>query len=315
MKMIFRDPLLLLLLIPLAFLVYFNRRWNQPGAIRYSDTSVCAGMESGWKSHGMKYLPWLAVTALALVTIALARPQVGLKEFQIRKEGIDIILTLDASGSMTGQDFVIAGTRTSRYAVVKKVAQDFIAKRPNDRIGIVIFAGHPYILAPLTWDHGWIESRLEESEAGAIDNSTAIGSALATSLNRLKESQAKSKVIILLTDGENNAGSIMPEAAAQAAKALKIKVYTIGAGSEQYAQLDEGSLQKIASITGGKYFRATDTQSLTAIFAQINKLQKSVIEMPHYREYLDLYPYFLLVALLLFITEAVLANTVLRRLP
>jgi Ca-activated chloride channel family protein len=313
--MILRDPLFLLLLIPLAFLVYFNRRFNQPGAISYSDTSVCAGINSGWKTLAMKYLPWLTVAALALVIVALARPQLGLKEFQVRKEGIDIILTLDASGSMTGQDFVIAGSRTSRYAVVKKVAQDFIAKRPNDRIGIVIFAGRPYILSPLTWDHGWTETRLEESEAGTIDNSTAIGSALGTSLNRLRESQAKSKVIILLTDGENNAGTIMPEAAAQAAKTLKVKIYTIGAGSEQYTKLDEGSLQKIASITGGRYFRATDTQSLATIFAQINKLQKSVIEMPHYREYMDLYPYILLAALLLFLAEIILANTVLRRLP
>jgi Ca-activated chloride channel family protein len=313
--MIFRDPLLLLLLIPLGFLVYGNQRFSRRGAISYSDTSVCAGIEPGWKTLWMKYLPWLNAAALALVIIALARPQVGLKEYQIRKEGIDIILTLDASGSMTGEDFVIAGSRTSRYEVVKKVARDFIAKRPNDRIGIVIFAGRPYILSPLTWDHSWTESRLEESNAGNIDNSTAIGSALATSINRLRESQAKSKVIILLTDGENNAGSIMPEAAAQAAKTLKIKVYTIGAGSERYAQLDEGLLQKIADITGGRYFRATDTESLTTIFAQINKLQKSAIEMPHYREYLDLYPYFLLGALLLFLTEAVLANTVLRRLP
>ncbi|MCL6589027.1 MAG: VWA domain-containing protein [Firmicutes bacterium] len=313
--MILRDPLFLLLLIPFAFLVYLNRRFNQPGAICYSDTSVCAGIDSGWKTVGMKYLPWLNVAALTLVIIALARPQMGLKEYQVRKEGIDIILTLDASGSMTTQDFVIAGTRTSRFEAVKKVARNFIAKRPNDRIGIVIFAGRPYILSPLTWDHSWTESRLEESQAGTIDNSTAIGSALATSLNRLRESKAKSKVIVLLTDGENNAGSIMPEAAAQAAKTLKIKVYTIGAGSERYAQLDEGLLQKIADITGGRYFRATDSQSLTTIFRQIDKLEKSVIEMPHYREYLDLYPCFLLGALLLFLAEAILANTVLRRLP
>ena len=234
---------------------------------------------------------------------------------------------------MLAEDFKVAGTQTSRIEVVKSVTRDFITERPNDRIGIEIFAGRPYILSPITWDHDWSITRLAEIKAGMIEDGTAIGSALASAVNRLKESTAKSKVVILLTDGNNNAGQIAPEVAADAAKDMEIKVYTIGAGSngmapfpqvDQFgrkyyaalpAELDEPLLTKIASITKGLYFRATNTQSLSEIFKRINQLAKTTMDMPQYRDHLDLYPYFLIVGFILLLSETILANTLLRRLP
>lgn len=234
---------------------------------------------------------------------------------------------------MLAEDFKINGVRKNRFEIIKKVTKDFITQRPNDRIGMVIFAGRPYILSPLTWDHGWSEARLAESKPGMVEDGTAIGSALTTSVNRLRQSTANSKVVILLTDGANNAGDIQPITAAEAAKALGIRVYTIGAGShglvpypavdpwgnKVYRQvqidLDENLLQEIADKTKGKYFRATDTKSLQTIFTQINQLEKTSIEMPQYQVYKDLYPYLLFTALFLLFGEALLANTIFRRLP
>ena len=329
----FRDPLFLILLIIPPVLLYFLKKRNSPGAVIYSDTSSFSRIGSTWKVQGLAILPWLVTGALMILIIGLARPQIGLKQSQLRREGIDVVLAIDVSTSMLAEDIKIAGAQSNRIEVVKLVASKFINRRPNDRIGIVIFAGRPYILSPITWDHDWSVTRLSEVKAGMIEDGTAIGSGLASAVNRLRESKAKSKVIILLTDGNNNAGQITPDAAADAAKAMKVHVYTIGAGTkglapypvvDQYGQksyqqvnfqLDEALLQKIASTTGGRYFRATDAQTLTAIFNKIDKLAKTTMEMPRYRDYFDLYPYFLLTGLILLLVELVLANTVLRRLP
>lgn len=331
--MILRDPLFLLLLLILPLLALAVPQSRPRGKIIFSDTAPLADLPVTWKISGWRSLPWIRLAAMGLLVIALARPELGLPQTVVRRKGIDIVLTLDCSTSMLAEDFRTAGGRSNRLEVVKKVAGDFIRRRPNDRFGIVIFAGRPYILAPLTWDHDWSESRLGEVEAGAIEDGTAVGSALATAVNRLRRSDVKSKVIILLTDGMNNAGTMMPETAAQAAKALKVTVYTIGAGSkgpvpypvaDQYGRkayrnlkidIDEGLLRNIAATTGGRYFRATDAGTLAAVFRRIDKLEKTTIEMPQYREYLPLYPYFLWIALLLIIGETVLTNTVLRRLP
>ena len=276
--------------------------------------------------------PWLTLLAVLLVIIALARPQTGIKQTQIRREGIDIALVLDISPSMLAEDFKLKGKQVNRLEVVKAVASDFIKKRPDDRFGLVVFAGKSYILSPLTWDHDWCISRLNEIKIGMIEDGTAIGSALATAINRLKESPAKSKVIILLTDGVNNSGEIAPETAAQAGKAKSIIIYTIGAGTKgpvpfpstengrkvyqtMRIDLDETLLTKIAEITGGRYFPATDTQSLIQVFERINKMKKTSQRAPIYQNYQDLYPYCLLAALILFLIEAILTNTVLRRIP
>ena len=329
----FRDPLFLILLILPPILLFFLKRRTPPGAVIYSDTSSFQRLGTTWKIQGLAILPWLTAAALLILIIGLARPQIGLKQSQIRREGVDIVLVIDDSTSMLAEDIKFTGAQNNRIEAVKSVATDFINRRPNDRIGIVIFAGRPYILSPITWDHDWSITRLSEVKPGMIEDGTAIGSALATGVNRLRESKAKSKVIILLTDGMNNAGQITPEAAADAAKTMGITVYTIGAGTkgmapypfvDQYGQkryqdiqvdLDEALLQRIASTTGGQYFRATDAQTLTDIFNRIDKLAKTIMEMPRYRDYYDLYPYFLITALILLLLETILANTALRRLP
>jgi Ca-activated chloride channel family protein len=329
--MILRNPyylLLLILLLPLAWAATGKRRVR--GTVRYPTTRHLQTVKPTWRVKYSPCLPWLIVSAVFLLIIALARPQVGMKEFLVRQEGVDILLTLDVSTSMLAEDFARGQNRLDS---VKKVTREFIAKRPNDRIGMVIFAGRPYILSPLTWDHDWCKQRLAETKIGMIEDSTAIGSALATAVNRLRESQAKSKVIILLTDGSNNAGGIQPQTAAEAAHTLGITIYTIGAGSKglvpypvvdsfgnkRYQQvqidLDENLLKKIAQTTHGEYFRATDSQSLQQIFQRINRMQKTVIKMPKYLDYKDLYPYLLLLSIGLLLAEAILANTVFRRLP
>lgn len=338
--MIFHSPLYLILLIPCIFYWFKkNQQKHQsdsglaPGVIHFSDTSSFQQIQPTWRVRFSALMPWFTFIALTLLIIGLARPQVGLKQTLIRREGIDIILTLDVSPSMLAEDYKLNGKTNNRLEVVKQVAREFIQKRFNDRIGIVVFAGRPYILSPLTWDHDWSISRLDEVQVDMVEEGTAIGSALATAINRLRESQAKSKVVILLTDGVNNAGQIAPETAAEAAKRLSIAVYTIGAGSKglvpcpvvdqsgnktyQNVQIDidRNLLTKIAETTGGRFFEATDSQSLSAIFERINQMEKTAQNMPKYEEYKDLYPYFLGVAFILLLIETLFVNTVFRRLP
>lgn len=331
--MIFKDPLYLLLIVLLPVLGYLAAPEPRKGAVRYSTGDLCKEAAPTWRVRWFGSLSWLQILALLVLIVTLARPQIGRKESVVRHEGVDIVLTLDVSTSMLAEDFTVLGKRKNRLDVVKEVTKDFITKRSNDRVGIVIFAGRPYILSPLTWDHDWSETRLGEVKAGMIEDSTAIGSALTTAVNRLRESKAKSKVIILLTDGMNNAGTIAPEMAAEAAQAMKVTVYTIGAGSKGLVpypvtdsfgrkgyqnvkiDLDEDLLQKIAQTTKGRYFRATDTESLKEIFRRIDKMEKTTIEMHHYQEYQELYPYLLLLALLILLGELTLANTIFRRLP
>ena len=336
--MIFVNPFYLSLLIILPLILFFmarnGRPGKKPGVIHYSNIQIFTDIKPTGRVRMYGIMPWLTVTALTAMILALARPQLGLKRTLIRREGVDIILALDISSSMLAEDFMEGGKRTNRLEAVKKVARHFIKNRPNDRIGIVVFAGRAYILSPLSWDHDWSISRLKELNTGMIQESgTAIGSALATAVNRLRESTAKSKVIILLTDGINNAGMIMPETAGKSAKQHGIVIYTIGAGSKGIApvpvfdakghksyrnekvDIDEALLTRIADMTGGRYFRAIDTQSLEGIFDRINRMARTSMEAPRYGEYLEIYPYLLAVALLLLLSEAVLSNTIYRRLP
>lgn len=327
------NPIFLWLLLIVAALIYRLKSGARQGVVKYSTTAFLAGAEANWRVRWFKALPWLTIAALSLMVFALARPRIGLGKSLIRKEGIDIILALDVSTSMLAEDFKSGGKRINRLEIVKQVTRDFISRRPNDRIGVVIFARRPYILSPLTWDHDWINTRIDQLQVGEIEDGTAIGTALTTGIKRLNESQAKSKVLILLTDGINNAGEINPEVAAEAAKEYKVTVYTIGAGSKglvpypmvdvwgrkQYQMveidIDDELLEKVATTTGGRYFRATDTQSLKTIFQRIDRMEKTAVEMAKYSEYKDLYPYFLMGAIGLLLIEAILANTVCRRLP
>ncbi len=329
----FENPVFLLLMLITTVMFYRLKFGAYQGAVKYSTTAPLVGAKANWRVRWFKALPWLTIIAMSLIVFALARPRIGLGKSLIRKEGVDIILALDVSTSMLAEDFKSGGKRINRLEIVKQVTRDFISRRPNDRIGVVIFAGRPYILSPLTWDHDWINTRIDELKIGEIEDGTAIGTALTTGVKRLNESRAKSKVVILLTDGNNNAGEITPEVAAEAAKEYKVTVYTIGAGSKglvpypmvnawgekQYQMveidIDEELLEKVATTAGGRYFRATDTQSLKTIFQRIDRMEKTEVEMAKYSEYKDLYPYFLSVALGLLLIETILANTICRRLP
>ena len=268
-----------------------------------------------------------------LLVLALARPRVPLEEARIQTEGIDIILTIDCSSSMLAEDFKIAGRRENRLEVVKKVVENFIKERKSDRIGIITFAVRAYTVCPLTLDHQWLIKNLERIKIGAIEDGTAIGSAISSSLNRLKDTEAKSRIIILLTDGINNAGRISPLTAAEAATALGIKIYTIGAGVKGLApypmrgfwgetvyqnvkiEIDETMLKEIARVSGGKYFRATDTKSLEEIYKEIDALEKTPVEETGFQEYKELFPVFLMLGLILLMSEIILSNTILRKLP
>jgi len=331
--MTFREPLAFLLLLAIPLLIYFHFSNNRGGSIKFSSIESLKSISPSWTKWGREGLLLLRCLVIVLIALAMARPQKGVEESKLVSEGIDIVLAIDISGSMQAEDFQIGGERHNRLNVVKDVVQDFIKGRQNDRIGIVVFAGRPYTLCPLTLDYGWLLRNLDRAQIGMLEDGTAIGSAIATGLNRLRESNAKSKVLILLTDGRNNTGRISPETATNIAKTVKVKIYTIGAGTKGMApfprldlfgnkvyqpvkiEIDDESLTKIAQETGGKYFRATDTARLRDIYGEIDKMEKTEIETPEYLEYREFYPYFLIPALNVFLFELALANTRFRRLP
>ena len=278
----FGQPWLLLLfsIIPLLIIWEFGKGKKQVAAIRISSTKGLSGSRS-WKNTIQQFPFIFRMLALSCIIIALARPQTKFDETQTEGEGIDIILCIDVSGSMTAQDF-----SPNRMEAAKRVAMDFVDHRPSDKIGVVIFAGESFTQCPLTTDHDVLKSQISQIRNGLLEDGTAIGSGLATSVDRLRSSKAKSKIIILLTDGINNGGLIDPNTAKEIAKAFKIKVYTIGVGTDGYAptpvstpmgivmqnqkvSIDEKLLQNIASETGGKYFRATDNKSLENIYKEI----------------------------------------------
>lgn len=331
--MFFHNPFFLLC-IPFAGAIiwYAHRNVNSPG-LRFSSGSLVKGLRSSLKVTLAKNLFSLRIVSVALIITALARPQAPIADSKVQSQGIDIVLALDCSTSMLAEDFKLAGRRQNRLEVVKEVVKDFVKGRANDRLGIVAFAARAYTVCPLTLDHGWLLENLERIKTGLIEDGTALGSGIASSLDRLKDLKAKSKVIILLTDGRNNTGSIAPLAAAQTAKAMKVKVYTIGAGTKGLApypvkdfsgntvyrsiqiDIDEDMLMKIAEKTGGKYFRATDTESLREIYKEIDKLEKTIREEKGYLEYQELFPYFLIPGIALLFVEIILSNTFLMKIP
>ena len=330
----FAHPWLLLLLLVLPLLALLRGGRGAAPAVVFSSLRPLHALGRPRRSRIGGWLTTLLLFALALLTVALARPQMGKTISKVQASGIDIMLALDVSGSMIAEDFTIGGERANRLEVVKQVTQKFIEERPNDRIGIVCFAGRPYLVSPLTLDHDWLLQRLEWVKMGLVEDGTAIGSAIASAANRLKDRKdSKSRIVVLLTDGDNNAGKVPPLTAAEAAKALGIKVYTICAGTKGYApvpvqdpfgrkvyrnvkvEVDETSLIKIAEMTNAKFYRATDTKTLTQIFAQIDKLEKSTVELSQYKQYRDLFPWFLASGFGLIALQLVLAESVGRRLP
>jgi Ca-activated chloride channel family protein len=323
--------LLLLVLVPLA--LPWRRRAAREAAVRYPSLAALRAVAPAGAARRQAILWALRAAALALLAVAIARPQLGSTATRIYREGVDIVLALDVSGSMLAEDFTLGGERVSRLAVTKAAVRDFVAARPEDRIGLVLFAARPYTQAPLTLDHGWLLGNLERAEVGLIEDGTAIGSALAAAVNRLRPSAAKSKVVVLLTDGQNNAGRVTPLTAAEAAAALGIKVYTVGAGTRGLApypvrdlfgnkvyrpvqvDIDEDTLKKIAAATGGRYFRATDTAGLREVYAEIDRAEKVPFEAPQFLDYRELYFFLVWPALALVLLEIGLGATVLRKLP
>jgi Ca-activated chloride channel family protein len=326
------DPWMLLLLALVPWLVRLPGRQKRP-AVRYPLVAELRAIGPGRRSR-WRWLPVaLRAAAAVLLILALARPQLGKAAVRVFTEGIDIMLAVDISGSMLAEDFTVDGKRTNRLDAVKSVVRRFLANRSGDRVGLVLFAARPYTQCPLTLDHGWLMQNLERAEVGLIEDGTAIGSGLATAVNRLEASDAETKIVVLLTDGQNNAGKVPPLTAAEAAAALGYRVYTIGAGTRGLApyprtdafgrkvyvpmevDIDEDTLRAVAERTGGRYFRATDTETLEQIYAEIDRLEKSAQEGFQYLDYEELYVWLALPALLLLAGEALLTGTWLRVLP
>ena len=332
------SPFFLSLFIVVPLLV-FALRWLRGKStigptVRFSDFKhgFAAGIRQMQDALSVKVLPILRVIrfiVLALLIVTLARPQLSQSREHKFTEGIDILLVLDISESMRAEDF----EGSNRIQIAKSVVNDFLTHRQNDRIGLVVFAGESFTLCPLTSDYSVLVELLRDVEIGQLEDGTAIGDALATATHRLRASASKTKIVILLTDGENNAGSIEPGAAASFAHSFAIKVYTIGMGKEGGARipyadttfgkryrevltyLDEDTLKQIANITGGRYFRAIDTQSLKQIYAEIDRFEKTKFETVFSVVHKELAAYFLIPAVFLLGTEILLSNTVLRKIP
>lgn len=329
----FNDPLILIFILLVPLYLWYKLGRSKEGAILFSSIEQIKKIKPSLTIK-IRHIPlWLRSFAFVLVIVSLARPQKGIEHTKVPTEGIDIVLALDVSTSMLAEDFTLNGKRVNRLAVLKPIVRDFIQGRFNDRIGMVVFAGRPYTQCPLTLDYGILTQFLEKIEIGMVEDGTAIGSALATCINRLKDLPGKSKVAILLTDGRNNMGKIDPLTAAEMAHTCGIKVYTIGAGIKGLApypvtdffgnkvyqripvDIDEDTLKKIAQATGGMYFRATDTESLKEIYKEIDQMEKTKAEIKIYMEYKELFPYFLVPGLFLLILEILINNTWLRRIP
>lgn len=327
------DPWWLLVLAAIPFVVRAARRPLRRATLRFPSLGILRTIAPGGAGSRRLVLLALRAAALAAIAVALARPQAGSAATKIHREGVDVVLAVDVSGSMLAEDFTLGNERANRLQAVKSVVKEFVAARPEDRIGLVLFAGRPYTQCPLTLDHGWLLQNLDRAEIGMIEDGTAVGSALATAVNRLRPSTAKSKFVVLLTDGQSNAGKITPQTAADAAAALGIKVYTVGAGTRGMApfpaqdffgnkvyrpvqvDIDEPTLQKIATTTHARYFRATDTPTLREIYAEIDRSEKTAFEAPEYLDYRELYPWLVWPALALVLLEIGLGETVLRKLP
>lgn len=319
--------LFLLILIPLLIVYqYFFEKTAYP-TLRYSQISPFENAPKSWKLRLKSFPNYIRYITLALLIIAIARPQSYLSRDEKNVEGVDIVIALDISGSMLAQDF-----KPNRLEAAKNVAKNFMQERNNDNIGLVVFAGESFTQCPLTTDHSMLMELTTKVESGIIQDGTAIGDGLATAINRIKDTKTKSKTIILLTDGVNNMGAIDPLTASEIAKDYKIRVYTIGIGKigmapfpfqtpfgTQYqnveVKIDEPLLKDIAKATGGKYFRSTDENSLKTIFNEIDSMEKSIIDVSYYQVKKDLAFGFLVVALILLVIEALLRKTILRTNP
>ncbi|MBF0123027.1 MAG: VWA domain-containing protein [Candidatus Omnitrophica bacterium] len=329
----FRTPFLLLLIpfvIPILVWMYTRQR---PPTFIFSSVQILKGLRVTWKMR-LRHLPFLLrIFVVLLFIVALSGPRKPLAENKAFFDGIDIVLLVDTSTSMAAEDFTINGKQANRLEAIKNVVRDFVDKRKGDRIALISFAALPYTVCPLTTDHGWLQENLARINFGMMEDGTAIGSAIASGANRLRFVEGKSKVIILLTDGINNRGKMDPLKAAEAAQALGVRIYTIGAGTLGEApypvtdifgrrgyqnvpvEIDEDTLKAIAQMTGGQYFRATDTASLKAIYEQIDKMEKVKFEEHGYQQYEEFFSIVLFAALLILLLEVLLSRTLFLKIP
>lgn len=328
----FHDPLylLLLLILPALLVWYIRGLYGGRVRLRYSDVGLLKGLRVTLKQRLRHLLFVMRLLSFALLIMALARPQSSSKEEEISTEGVDIVLAMDVSSSMLAEDF----KPNNRLTAAKLVARDFIEGRKNDRLGMVIFAGESFTQCPLTLDYGVLLTSLEEIKVADKDwDGTAIGMGIVNAVNRLRDSKAKSKVVILLTDGVNNKGQVDPVTAARIAQAFNVKIYTIGAGKQGSAmypvndpvfgrryvpmqvEIDEEVLKEIARITKGRYFRATNEDKLKEIYEAIGEMEQTKIEVKEYTRYEEYFIYFLTVGLLLLLLELVLSNTYFKKIP
>ncbi len=322
------ELLLLLLLIPIVGYLYHRRAERMHATLRFSSLEALKGVQS-WRTKFRPTLLVLRGLAFALLIVALARPQLTLKEERINADSIDIMMVMDLSSSMLAQDF-----EPDRLEVSKRLAIEFVEKRPYDRIGLTVFAGEAFTQCPLTTDHKVVKEFLANLQCGILEDGTAIGMGLATAVNRMKDSESKSKVAILLTDGVNNAGYVKPITAAEIASEFGIKTYTIGVGTTGDAltpvsrrsdgryifglarvEIDEPLMEQIAEMTGGRYYRATSAESLEQIYDEIDQLEKTEVEITSIKRYSEEFYRFAFIALILLVLEFILRYTLFRTIP
>jgi len=332
--MTFAHPYLLLLLLLLPLAAWLKGKRGQPPAFVYSSVQLLRSVTNVTRSRLGGFLAALRWLVLALLVVALAQPRLTKSETKVTASGVDIVVAFDLSGSMAAEDFEIRGQRVNRLTMAREVLKKFIEKRPNDRIGLVVFGTEAYTATPLTLDHDFLLKNLDRLELGTINgNQTAIGSGLSTALNRLRELKSKSKIVILMTDGQNNAGKIAPLTAAEAAEALKVKVYTIGVGTQgvapmpvyiggrkvgyqpQQVDIDEDTLKQIAKMTNGKYYRADNADRFQQIYAEIDSLEKTEAEVKKFAQHRELFGWLITCGLGVLLVELALGQTIFRRLP
>ncbi|WPJ97481.1 VWA domain-containing protein [Coraliomargarita algicola] len=340
----FDDPAFFFLLLLLPILAWWAGRMGPEAAIRFSSTALVKNISQNRHSRPGKFLFGLRLLALGTLITALARPQIGRMNDSTEAEGIDIVVTLDLSGSMRALDLSTRDDIVTRLDAAKRVVDSFIDKRTYDRIGLVAFAANAYVVSPLTLNHDWLKRNLRRLELGEIDGGgTAIGTALGASANRLRDHEARSRIIILLTDGENNAGTLSPIAAAEVAKTMGVKIYTIATGKKgrvpipetdrngrivrdnkgapvyrgrsDISNYDETELTQIAELTGGRFFNATEDGDLERIYDEIDQLETTEIELRSYATFTELFVWPASLGLLLLALEQLLRNTRYRRLP
>lgn len=336
----FAHPWLVLFLLAIPLLAYLRGKRGPAAALTFSSTSTLHAIGKQSAARAGKILRTLLFASLTVFVIALARPQLGKSLTQVEASGIDIMLVLDVSGSMLTKDFTIGGEEATRVDAIREVTRKFIEGRPNDRIGIIAFGGRPYVVSPMTLDHDWLLQNLDRLRIGLVEDGTAIGSAMASAANRLNDKHSKSRAIVLLTDGENNAGKIPPNTAAEAVKALKIHLYAIGAGTNGLApvpvfnaqgpltdmagnilyqrgrvEFNEAGLREVAKIADGQFYRASDTKSLEQIYQDIDKIEKSTVSVKKYQQYRDLFPICIMSACGLLLGHLLLSQTIWKKLP